>query len=142
MKTGIELIAEERQEQIEKHGFTPERDKYYTDSELESAARYLLTGMSQDYPRRWAEKYKHQLDIKTHVEKLVVAGALLAAEIDRINLFGGNYIEYKNTSNDFKLATFIQTECAKSCDNNTLRPALGILQLDIEDLIKKFNNTL
>jgi hypothetical protein len=34
MKSGIELIAEERQEQIEKHGFDVNNDKYYSKNEL------------------------------------------------------------------------------------------------------------
>lgn len=38
MKTGIELIAEERQRQIEKEGFTPEHDKQWKDGELCRAA--------------------------------------------------------------------------------------------------------
>jgi hypothetical protein len=84
MKTGIELIAEERQEQIEKHGFTIEADSHYKSDELKSAARYLLSDMAQDYPRTWSQKYKHQFDIKSPIEKLIVAGALIAAEIDRI----------------------------------------------------------
>lgn len=48
MKTGIELIAEERQEQIEKHGFTTDED--YNLGELVEGAKYALT-MNREYYR-------------------------------------------------------------------------------------------
>lgn len=85
METGIQLIARERQEQIEKHGFSIERDLSYKSQELKYAAMYLLCGMSSFFPRTWAAKFQFAFDRKTELEKLVVAGALIAAEIDRIN---------------------------------------------------------
>lgn len=43
MKTGIELIAEERREQIEKHGRTIERDILYNRTrQLSSGAAMLI----------------------------------------------------------------------------------------------------
>lgn len=42
MKSGIELIAEERQEQIKKHGWNAEHDHLHEDGELKLAAMYAL----------------------------------------------------------------------------------------------------
>jgi hypothetical protein len=45
MKTGIELIAEERQRQIDQEGYSPEHDDGYTNDDLRWAAGcYLLDG--------------------------------------------------------------------------------------------------
>jgi hypothetical protein len=85
--TGIELIAKERQEQIEKHGFSPKHDMdiYHLNGELRLAAEYLISSNENPYyPDNWDEKYKNKFDSKTYIERLATAGALLAAEIDRI----------------------------------------------------------
>jgi len=91
--TGAELIAKERKEQIEKHGRTTELDKKINSSgQLVYAAILLLsTGEHLDgrgkegYPVNWNEDvYLKMLD-KPYKERLIIAGALLAAEIDRLN---------------------------------------------------------
>ncbi|HEY1044974.1 MAG TPA: hypothetical protein VGF79_00950 [Bacteroidia bacterium] len=41
-KTGIELISDERREQLEKHGWTLEHDSEHTNGELKLAALYAL----------------------------------------------------------------------------------------------------
>lgn len=84
MKTGIELITEERAEQIQKHGFDANRDDNYTIEELKDVATYLLTGEARFYPHTWSKEWKDKFDKKTRIEKLAIAGALLAAEIDRL----------------------------------------------------------
>ena len=43
MKTGIELITEERNEQIEKHKWSEDHDDQHKDRELLNAAIFLLT---------------------------------------------------------------------------------------------------
>lgn len=50
-------------------------------------ARYLLGNVStnSEYPRTWSQEYQYSLRNKTRLEKLIIAGALIAAEIDRIN---------------------------------------------------------
>lgn len=87
MKTGIELIAIERQEQIEKHGRTIYHDtKINSNGELKQVARYLLgIGTEQEYPRNWSKDFQFAVDRKSQKEKLIIAGALIAAELDRIN---------------------------------------------------------
>lgn len=103
MKTGIELIAEERQRQIEKEGWTHEHDDQHTDGELAVAAcvytdfaNYhgefdLMEGNGKAkvlIPRdfKWPfEKQWLKLTPENRVRELQKAGALIAAEIDRVN---------------------------------------------------------
>jgi hypothetical protein len=86
MKTGIELIAIERQEQIEKHGFDKDHDEEMSNGQLKDAAAYLLTGELSCFPKDWDEKYhlKFRSKFGNEIETLKVAGALIAAEIDRL----------------------------------------------------------
>lgn len=87
MKTGIELIAIERQEQIEKHGYSLKNDNEYNkNGELSQVARYLISPISveQEWPRNWSRSFKDDIDRKSFIHKLKVAGALIAAEIDRL----------------------------------------------------------
>lgn len=93
MKTGIELIAEERQEQIEKHGFDLHDDaEFYDEGELVEAAKYALTLDKNYYPTGWEfwwhdkmmDKQKRLSEQEFWIERLKIAGALIAAEIDRI----------------------------------------------------------
>lgn len=107
MKTGIELIAAERQEQIEKHGRTVEDDVKYNHGQFErageqfnqpqlpSAASQLITqdddifrqhfDMPAFYPYGWNTDIWLKMMNKPYKERLIIAGALIAAEIDRIN---------------------------------------------------------
>jgi hypothetical protein len=112
MKNGAELIAEERRRQIEKEGWTAEHDDEHTKGEMALvAALYaspiqLFKKKEQDGnisfidPWPWYEliemtRYESQGGIecvkardkrKKHSRKrtLIIAGALIAAEIDRI----------------------------------------------------------
>ena len=94
MKTGIELIAAERERQIAAEGWTPEHDDQYRDSELTAAAECYMTAAAildqkgcgyDDCQAHWpfdAHWWKPSSDPIRNLEK---AGALIAAEIDRIN---------------------------------------------------------
>jgi len=93
MRTGIELIAQERKEQIEKHGRRIERDVAQNGaSQLVSAALHLLGRSSvfdfdeeEDFvPNGWDKAIYDKMNQKTYEQRLVIAGALIAAEIDRI----------------------------------------------------------
>lgn len=91
MKSGIELIAAERQEQIEKHGRTIERDVLENDDQqLSMGAEMLLAaeheeGIDQEsYPYGWDKEICNHMLSKTYKERLIIAGALIAAEIDRL----------------------------------------------------------
>lgn len=88
MKTGIELIAEERDEQIKKHHFTVEEDVQVNDQQqLAIAAMWLIDGSieKQNYcPAEWDSDIWQRMARKSYRERLIIAGALIAAEIDRI----------------------------------------------------------
>jgi len=96
---GIELIAAERQRQIDKEGFNAKHDadKFHQNGELAWAACYYampenleITGQyyrlvilpQSLYPGNWLSKWMKRGD-KDRKRQLVVAGALVAAEIDR-----------------------------------------------------------
>lgn len=97
MKTGIELIAEERARQVSIEGWTPEHDDTHMRGELAAAGACYATmaqlieigkwdfeECSEIAKRRWQwgdEWWKPARSAKRNLEK---AGALLAAELDRI----------------------------------------------------------
>lgn len=86
MKTGIELITEERREQIEKHGRTVEDDaKYNKDCEMALAAQCILMNDDRWWPEAWDRSLYHKMMTSSYKKRLMVAGALIAAEIDRLN---------------------------------------------------------
>lgn len=84
--TGIELIALERQDQIEKHGRSVERDTIENcNGELLMGARALMDHKYQFIPDAWdGETVSHMMS-KGVIERLSIAGAFIAAEIDRLN---------------------------------------------------------
>ena len=97
-KTGIELIAEERQRQIEVCGWTKEHDaeEHDNDSLAMAAICYARPSNDRHYsynpiikarvPDGWpwaAEDWKPTPE--NRVRELAKAGALIAAEIDRNN---------------------------------------------------------
>jgi len=96
-KSGVELIAEERQRQIEFEGFTNEHDKQHVDDELaiaaacyaipekirinELAKKSSIYSIPNLFP--WGKEWwKPSPDER--ITELVKAGALIAADIDRI----------------------------------------------------------
>ena len=96
--TGVELIAQERQRQVEEEGWTPEHDAGHRPGHLSAAAAsYLDAGVEQIF-HPWVETNK--LDTRTDwpwdgewwkpsddpIRNLVKAGALIAAEIDRLRV--------------------------------------------------------
>lgn len=83
MKTGIELIAQERAEQIKKHGWTKEHDANHASGELTCVACGLAYNVPHMIPDNW-EPFKQKMLAKKYKERLIIAGALLAAEIDRL----------------------------------------------------------
>jgi hypothetical protein len=96
---GIEWIAAERRRQIEAEGWTPEHDDQHQDSELAFAACYyampcmivrhcgehLCPIVPGDFFKEtgWDQKWAKR-DKKGRIQRLAVAGALIAAEIDRL----------------------------------------------------------
>jgi predicted NodU family carbamoyl transferase len=88
-KTGIELIEEERNEQIKKHGRTPERDvRENHNHQLRNAAMRLIDVPKIRYhqcPQDWNKTIWNKICDKSYSERLIIAGALIAAELDRLN---------------------------------------------------------
>ena len=97
MSTGIELIAAERWRQIEQEGWTPDHDAEHDSCEMGMAASaYLLAAQFASQPkfrqvpqRLWMPDY-WPWDVawwkpsNDPIRNLVKAGALVAAEIDRL----------------------------------------------------------
>lgn len=92
MITGIEMIAAERSRQTAVEGWTPEHDDMHDRGQLADAARAYVTmtprtpdgksrisGVSWPWSLSW---WKPSPD--NRVRELVKAGALIAAEIDRL----------------------------------------------------------
>lgn len=94
MKTGIELIADERHRQIAKEGFSQQHDEEHDAGELSAAgAAYALNASCVLYPLNgtpledtpimwpWEPSWWKPKD---PLADLVRAGALIAAEIDKL----------------------------------------------------------
>lgn len=86
--TGAELICLERAEQIIKHGRTVQEDiDFNTAGQLVTAARTLSMSIVPDHyvnrPYKWDETIWKKMIQKSYKDRLVIAGALIAAEIDR-----------------------------------------------------------
>lgn len=89
--TGIELIAKERQEQIEKHNRRVIDDiAQNSDGELILVATILLKIVGGlPWPTKWDKEICNKMYQKSHKERMIIAGALIAAEIDRIQKLEG-----------------------------------------------------
>jgi len=94
MKTAIELIEDERAEQIEKHGFSLEKDaQYYKKGELSQAALFCkeqalikLFGKKEEsakWPNDWNSYFENKVRNKSVIGQLTVCGALYLAEFER-----------------------------------------------------------
>lgn len=100
--SGCELIAAERERQMSAEGWTPEHDSEHGRGEMAIAAACYavecadaLVLYPDDNPEGsgwpWGELWWKPKD---HIRNLVRAGALIAAEIDRIQRNGGLQTEY------------------------------------------------
>lgn len=97
MKTGIELMNDERNEQLDKHGRTIELDiKNNSDYQLSIAATSLIEAIDNETlmvtsadtcPKGWDYDIWDKMWNKTYEERLIIAGALLAAELDRLRQY-------------------------------------------------------
>jgi hypothetical protein len=89
--TGSELIAQERVRQIEQEGWTPHHDDEHVHRELAWAANCYLVeairpGTSKIFliPPNWPWSNNWWKPTGAPIRNLVKAGALIAAEIDRL----------------------------------------------------------
>lgn len=77
-KSGIKLITQELKKQIEKHG-----NPFKYDCNVNIAARRLLT-IDTFIPYKWDKNVWSKMIVKSYKERLIIAGALIAMEIDRL----------------------------------------------------------
>jgi len=88
---GIELITKERQEQLEKHGISVKNDAQFN-SIMQFNGIYvipiavigILDDSFQHAPAHWDKKMLDKIRKKSYKERLIIAGAFIAAEIDRV----------------------------------------------------------
>ena len=99
METGIQIITKERQRQISQEGWTADHDatEHHSEELAAAAGCYALAGET-----RGTFRYEHILQLwpwdkkwwkptpDDRVRELAKAGALIAAEIDRINGVDGD----------------------------------------------------
>jgi len=104
MKSGIELIAIERQDQIEKHGRSISQDAVYN-SGFEKPLTKAASALSIEHghsllhfmkPDGWDNDIWNKMICKPYKERLIIAGALIAAEIDRLQYFEVNPMDHEN----------------------------------------------
>lgn len=89
--TGVDLIREERERQIREEGFHPDSDMIYEDHQLAfAAATYALPAVAdkaRSFKRihlwPWAPQW-WKPSVNDRIKELKKAGALIAAEIDRL----------------------------------------------------------
>lgn len=104
--TGIELIAAERRRQVEQEGWTQEHDDKHRHGELAMAACYYAVHETvidcgpfsvttpelffpESWDTRWAKRTAWQEETNdSRIRDLAKAGALIAAEIDRLQRAG------------------------------------------------------
>jgi hypothetical protein len=91
MITGIDLIVQERTEQITKHNWTPKHDDEHASSELAIEASHLALQQTNCvvFNATFNREEYEQFGLITklsgqRIHQLKVAGALIAAEIDRL----------------------------------------------------------
>lgn len=96
--SGVELIAAERERQVSAEGWTPEHDDTHTHGEMlragmsyAEAARRQVLGGSENHVKRLPDVWPLDWDDTKFwkpspdpIRNLVKAGALIAAEIDRL----------------------------------------------------------
>jgi len=92
--TGTELISIERAEQYKKHGRTVAHDlKFNNKEQLAIGAAFLCFPDIHEYakeynnyncPKGWDINIWNRMYKKPYKERLIIAGALIAAEIDRL----------------------------------------------------------
>lgn len=91
MQSGIDVIAAERRRQVEAEGWTAAHDDEHTKEELACAAAcYATPGLKRrnmehyGVPKLWPWERHWFKDSSNRIRELAKAGALIAAEIDRL----------------------------------------------------------
>ena len=88
---GIIAIIQERADQVNKYNYTAEyhanNPKLYNDNQLVYAAQILMFDLHyfMPCPNYWDKDWWRKLQLKPKEEKLAIAGAFIACEIDRLS---------------------------------------------------------
>lgn len=127
--TAIELILQERMRQLSQLGYTAEQDDEHRGGEIaKAAADYAQPGQITE-PGSWAAgKVKD-----SRIVQLVKAGALIVAEIERLQR-----LEYENgvaTPADVREALAQLVESVKEQDNFDADPRLGLAVSQAEEVL-------
>jgi hypothetical protein len=112
-KTGIDLINQERTEQIFKHQRTPQYDlQYNAEYQLKDAARSLLIDNEKQRilacPNKWNLEAWAKMCRKNYSDRITISAALLAAELDRLSvsaieaIIAGELAKLDNAYEDLK----------------------------------------
>lgn len=88
---GSNMIAQERWEQIHKHGWDEKNDADYGKGELLQAAIFAMHPALDGWPQGWDKHFEEKIRSKSRVDQLKVAGAFIAAEIDRLLAIEATY---------------------------------------------------
>lgn len=98
MKSGVDIIAEERKRQLEVEGWKPEGDDQYVDNQLALAgASYAIPEVDREYFGTTEDNVPVMFPFSSvwwkpspenRIKELAKAGALIAAEIDRLQRLG------------------------------------------------------
>jgi hypothetical protein len=91
IESGLDMIRNEREKQLAVRGFDDKHDDVHAGEELAQAAAYYaipegrepMPSFPETWDPKWAKKDKH-----TRIRQLAIAGALCAAEIDRLRRAG------------------------------------------------------
>lgn len=85
MKSATELIKKERFEQTNKHHYSAQHDDEVNDSyQLQIAAEAIIDADDNQFPADWDMVSIQKMCDKPKIERLVIAGAFLVAEQERI----------------------------------------------------------
>lgn len=86
MPSGVEVIAAERERQVSEEGWSSEHDDTHDDGSLARAAGAYVLQARGWWPHEWGEP--PVIPGPDRVRELAKAGALIAAEIDRLQRAG------------------------------------------------------
>lgn len=129
---GLELIAQEREKQIGKYGYTARHSvevapDWYDNEQLMSAAISMLRfGDSGFVPEYWDRDKFTELKSRSIVERLQIAGAFIAAELDRLH--------YKNHGEDWSVVP--KSETVADIDLGTIKFDIGDIDTRLEGINK------
>lgn len=109
-ETGFESIAKERIEQVVKHRRQVCNDRKYNKNELMKAAQFCITLDHNQWPRTWPKELRDKIRVKSLEDRYVIAGAFIAAEVDRLR--GVDEWEFELTAEKYsdwdKLERFVK----------------------------------